>query len=139
MAKYKAKAVTVGMSAADIASKFEDLTAFQCALDRLPADVAAKVGDVRFEKDALIINTPQLGAITLKVVERSSSRVALGAVGSPVPLTLGVDLEPKGADSTELQTAVEVEIPAMLRPLIGSKMQEAADKFGELMGKLAAG
>lgn len=139
MAKYKAKTVTVGMSAADIASKFEDLTAFQSALDNLPADVAAKVGDVRFEKDALIINTPQLGAITLKVVERSSSRVALGAVGSPVPLTLGVDLEPKDADSTELQTAVEVDIPAMLRPLIGSKMQEAADKFGELMGKLAAG
>lgn len=138
MAKYKAKAVTVAMPAEAIASKFEDLTAFQSALDKLPSDVAAKVGDVSFEKDALIINTPQLGAITLKVVERTSSRVAMSAVGSPVPLTLAVDLDAKDASETELQTAIEVEIPAMLRPLIGSKMQEAADKFGDLMGKLAS-
>ncbi len=116
MATYKAKPVTVAVSAATIASKFEDLTAFQGALDKLPAEVADKVGDVRFEKDALIINTPQLGAITLKVIERTPSRVALGAVGSPVPLTMGVDLTSKSDESTELQTSVEVEIPAMLRP-----------------------
>lgn len=138
MATYKAKPVTVSVSAAAIASKFEDLTAFQSALDKLPAEVADKVGDVRFEKDALIINTPQLGAITLKVTERTPSRVALGAVGSPVPLTMGVDLTSKSDESTELRTSVEVEIPAMLRPLIGSKMQEAADKFGDLMAKLAS-
>ena len=104
----------------------------------MPAEVADKVGDVRFEKDALIINTPQLGAITLKVIERTPSRVALGAVGSPVPLTMGVDLTSKSDESTELQTSVEVEIPAMLRPFIGPKMQEAADKFGDLMAKLAS-
>ncbi len=138
MATYKAKPVTVAGSAATIASKFEDLTAFQGALDKLPAEVADKVGDVRFEKDALIINTPQLGAITLKVIERTPSRVALGAVGSPVPLTMGVDLTSKSDESTELQTSVEVEIPAMLRPFIGPKMQEAADKFGDLMAKLAS-
>ncbi len=138
MAKYKAKPVTVAMPATEIAAKFADLTLFQGALDKLPADVAAKVGDVHFEPDALVINTPQLGAITLKVVERNDSRVAMSAVGSPVPLTMAVDLASKDAESTELQTAIEVEIPAMLRPLIGSKMQEAADKFGELMARLAS-
>lgn len=138
MAKYSAKPVTVGMPASTISSKFEDLTTLQGALDKMPPEVAAKVGDVRFEKDALVINTPQLGAITLKVVKRTPERVALSAVGSPVPLTMGVDLKSLSADSTELNTSIEVEIPAMLRPLIGSKMQEAANKFGDLMGKLAS-
>lgn len=138
MAKYSAKPVTVAMPAASIASKFEDLTTLQGALEKMPADVAAKVGDVRFEKDALVINTPQLGAIRLQVTERTPQRVALSAIGSPVPLVMGVDLKSLAGESTELLTSIEVEIPAMLRPLIGSKMQEAADKFGDLMGKLAA-
>ena len=51
---------------------------------------------------------------------------------------MGVDLTSKSDESTELQTSVEVEIPAMLRPFIGPKMQEAADKFGDLMAKLAS-
>lgn len=137
MAKYSAKKVTVPVAADVIASKFNDLTAFQGALDKLPAAVREKIGGLRFEPDALVIDTPQLGAITLKVTERTPSRVALTAVGSPVPLVMGVDLTPSG-DSTEMATAIDVEIPAMLRPLIGGKMQEAADKFGEMMANLAS-
>lgn len=137
MAKYSAKKVTVPLSAEAIASKFSDLTSFQGALETLPESVRAKIGNLRFEPDALIIETPQLGPVALKVTERTPSRVALSAVGSPVPLVMGVDLTPAG-ESTELATAIDVEIPAMLRPLIGSKMQEAADKFGEMMANLAS-
>lgn len=137
MARYSAKKITVPVAADVIASKFSDLTAFQGALEQLPAAVREKIGGLRFEKDALVIDTPQLGAVTLKVTDRTPSRIAFTAVGSPVPLVMGVDLTPSG-DSTEMATAIDVEIPAMLRPLIGSKMQEAADKFGEMMGNLAS-
>ena len=137
MARYSAKKITVPVAADVIASKFSDLTAFQGALEQLPTDVRDKIGGLRFEKDALVIDTPQLGAVTLKVTDRTPTRIALTAVGSPVPLVMGVDLTPSG-DSTEMATAIDVEIPAMLRPLIGGKMQEAADKFGEMMGNLAS-
>ena len=38
--------------------------------------------------------------------------------------------------STRLTPRVEIQIPAMLRPFIGNKIQEAADKFGEVFTSL---
>jgi hypothetical protein len=40
-------------------------------------------------------------------------------------------------DTTEVTTVIDVELPAMLRPFVGPKMQQAADQFGVLMSRLA--
>lgn len=138
MAEYKSKPVTVGRSAEYIADKFVDLSSFGQALDSMSEADRAKVGDVKFEKDSITIDTKQVGTISFKVTERSPKRVVMNAVGSPVPLDLSVNLTPLGEDSTEIVTAIDVEIPAMLRPLIGGAMQKAVDQFGVLMAKLNA-
>ena len=67
MAKYTSKKVAIGMEATDVVAKFDDLSRFQPAIDRLPDEVKSKLGELRFEPDALVINTPQLGAIKLQV------------------------------------------------------------------------
>ncbi len=136
MAQYKSKAVTVGRSAEFISDKFSDLSSFGAALESMPEADRAKVGDVKFEKDSITIDTKQVGAIRFNVTERTPSRIVMNAVGSPVPLDLIVNLTSLGADSTEIVTVIDVEIPAMLRPMIGGAMQKAADQFGELMAKL---
>lgn len=136
MAKYSAKSVTVPASAQTIADKFADISKFQSAVDQLPADQRSKIGDVEFEKNAIIIKTPQVGNIKLQVVELSTSKISMQAVSSPVPMALVVDMKPLSADSTEVTSAIEVEIPAMLRPMVGGKLQEAANKFGEMIGNL---
>ena len=48
-----------------------------------------------------------------------------------------LDIEPTGENSSSVQTLIDVEIPAMLRPLIGPQLQKAADKFGELISGLS--
>ena len=136
MAKYTSAPVTVAKDAGTIADKFADLSVFESSLDELPESEREKIGNVSFSPDSITIKTPQVGDITMKVVERSTSKIAMQAVGSPVPLSLSVVLNPVGVDSTEITAVIEVEIPAMLRPLIGGAMQKAADQFGALMGKL---
>lgn len=137
MATYSSKAVTVPVAPATISDKFSDFTNFQGHLDALPADQRAKVGDIKFTRDSIVMNTPQVGAITLKVTERTPNRVALTAVGSPVPMNLIVDLRPvDGGEKTEFVTSMDVDIPAMLKPMVGGTMQKAVDQFGELMKKL---
>lgn len=138
MAEYRSKAVTVGRSAQFIADKFADLSSFGTALESMPESERAKIGDVKFEKDSITIDTKQVGTISFKVTERSPKRVVMNAVGSPVPLDLCVNLTPLGDESTEIVTSIDVEIPAMLRPLIGGAMQKAVDQFGALMAKLNA-
>ena len=98
----------------------------------------AQVGEVRFSADSISIVTPQVGEIAFHVTDRvRPSKVVFGTKSSPVPLTMEVDIKPLSEASSEVQTVINVEIPAMLRPLIGPQLQKAADKFGELMAGLS--
>lgn len=127
----------VNRPAGEIAAKFADLTAMQALLDEMPAEERAKVGDVRLTSDEIIINTPQVGAITLRVTERSPELVRFDAVGAPVPMAIKVTLKALSADTTEVASEMDVDIPMFLRPMIGGALQKAADQFGALMSRLA--
>lgn len=137
MAKYKGRTVQIDRSADEIVEKFSDLSRFKDNLDALPEEERAKIGDIDFAPDSITLNTPQVGQIRFEVAERSPRRIVMRAAGSPVPLTMGVDLEPKTADSTDVTTSVDVEIPMMLRPMVGPHLQKAVDQFSDLIAKLA--
>ncbi len=136
MAKYSSKPAVVNRSAEELSSKFSDFTALQTALDALDADRRAKVGDIAFTNDSIKISTPQVGEIELKAIERTPERIRLEAANSPVPMNLIVDFKPLTEQSTEVTGTIDVELPMMLRPLIGPTLQKAADQFGGLFASL---
>lgn len=136
MAKYSSKPVTVPASAQVIADKFTDLSVLEGSLEQLPADQRAKIGDVSFSRDSLTIKTPQVGDIKFVVKECTPDRVVMGADKSPIPLDMAVNLKALGAESTEVTTSIEVDIPMMLKPLLGGPMQKAVDQFSDLLVKL---
>ena len=133
MSTYTGKPVTVAHSAEQLFDKISNLNAFQERLEQLPEEAKAKLGDVRFTDDEIIINAPAVGELRFKIVEKIRPElVKLTAENSPVPFYISMKLKPESEERTEMSTELDVEIPAMLRPLVGSKMQEAADKFSEM-------
>lgn len=138
MAQYTSKPVTVGRPAKEIYDRFADMTRMQEALEQMPAEQRQAVGEVQFTADSIRITTPQVGEISFEVKERQEpERIVLGTSSSPVPLTMTVDLKAVSPEATEVSTTIDVEIPAMLKPLIGPQLQKAADRFGELIRGLA--
>lgn len=138
MATYSSKPVTVNRPAGEIYERFSDLSNMEAQLKNLPEDQRAKIGDVRFEADSIAINTPQVGEIKFQVIERvPQSRIVFGSPSSPVPLTMTLKMNSLSDTSTEVVTSIDVEIPAMLRPLIGGKLREAAEQFSKLMSQLS--
>ncbi len=138
MATYKSNPQPVNRSAEELFEHFSDLSRLQGALDGLTEEQRKQVGDVHFSADSIRIVTPQVGEIAFEVTERvHPSKVVFGTKSSPVPLTMEVDIKPVSESASEVQTLINVEIPAMLRPIIGPQMQKAADKFGELMAGLS--
>lgn len=137
MSTYSSKPVVVSRPASEIASKLSDFTLLQASLDNMDAETRAKVGDVSFTDDSVVLNTPQVGRIVLKAVERTPERIVLSAENSPVPMRLGVNFTPVDDASTEVCGAIEVELPVMLRPIAGPALQKAADQLGSLFAKLA--
>lgn len=125
--------------ASDVFNRISNLESFQQRLDLLPAEARAKLGDLRFTADSIIITAPAVGEMTFNVTERTApSHLKLEAANSPVPFAIAIDLKSLSGSSTEVATRLDVEIPAMLRPMIGGKMQEAADKFSEMFSTLFA-
>ncbi len=137
MAKYTSKPAVVNQPATELAVKFGDFRHLQQKLDELPADERARIGEVAFGSDTITITTPQVGEIALKAVERTPEHVVLAAEKSPVPLKLEVTFKALSSESTEIQGAIDVELPMMLRPLVGPTLQRAADQFGTLFANLA--
>lgn len=135
MATYQSKPVTVGHSAESLFDRISDMNAFQERLDMLPPEAKAKMGDVRFTSDSIIINAPAMGEIKFNVVERRRPElIRMEAEKSPVPFGIELTLTPESEVSTTVLATLNVEIPAMLKPMINSTMQDAANKFGEMFG-----
>lgn len=136
--EYKSQPARIPQSAQQVISRFDDLSRLQDLMAQLPQDRLSEIGDISFEPDAIIINTPQLGAITLKVIERSRDTVVMSPASTPVPLRIIIHVAEVTPESCDLQVTVDVDIPPMLRPLIGGKMQQVADQMGQMIANLAS-
>ena len=134
MAKYSSAPTIVNRPATVLSEKFSDFRAFQTALDNLDAEQRATV---LFTEDSITITTPQVGAIVLRATERTPEMVRLEAENSPVPMSLRVDFKPVDDASTEVTGSLDVDIPMMLRPMVGPALQKAADQLGSLFARLA--
>ncbi len=115
-----------------------DIAAYQEKINGLPDDIKKKIGNVAFDNDKITIKGAPMGDIELAVTERiENKRMALTAQKAPVPIIMSINLEEQGADKTQVVTSIDVEMPAMLKPMVGPKLQEAAEKFGDMIKNLA--
>lgn len=138
MAKYKSKPEEISMPINLLYEKLSDMRNFGTRINELPEDIKEKIGDVRFENDRFVISTPQVGEIAFAVVGgEAPNKIIYGTPDSPLPLEMAVNLKALNDATTEVYTSIEVEIPMMLRPMVGPKLQEAADKFGEMISNMA--
>lgn len=137
MAKYSGKSVVVARPICELYDKLSNLSSFQQRIDELPEEAKAKLGEVRFTENKIIINAPGVGEITFAIAECvAPTLIRLTAENSPVPFNILMNFKEVSTEETEVRTDLDVDIPAMLRPLVGGKMQEAADKFSEMFANL---
>ncbi len=137
MGKYSSKPVTINRPQAEVYTRLSDLSSLQGSLESLPEDKRKQLGEVSFDRDSITIITPQVGQIKFEIIERDEpSRVVFGTPSSPLPLTLTVDIKADGDDKSIVEVVIDVEIPMMLRPLVGGKLQEAANQFGTMLSNL---
>lgn len=136
MSTYTGKTVTVNRRPAEIAEQFKDLSNLQGAFDNLSDDQKGRMGEIRLEPQAIIINNPMIGEIRFTVTDLTDSLIRL-ACEKPMPMSMNVAMAPAGDAATELSTTVDVNVPMMLKPLVGPLVQKAADSMGYLVQTVA--
>ncbi len=137
MATYSSKPVVVDGPAQQLFDRISNLAVFQQRMESLPPEIRAKAGDVKFTDNSIIINGGPVGEMRLDVTRREAlTLLEFEGANTPVPMSLSIRLEPESDARTRICASMEVDIPLMLKPLVGGKMQEAADRFGLLLGDL---
>lgn len=137
MARYTGDPVRINRAPADVFARIANIGAYQQYIDMLPEEAKAKIGNVKFTDDSIIISAAPIGDVALKLIEKiEHTRLRFEAQGAPVPLGVDIALADDGNGVTKLEPAIDVEVPAMLKPFVAPKMQEAANQMGRMLGNL---
>lgn len=118
MTTYSSKPAILDMPVETVYKHISDIAAYQEKINGLPDDIKKKIGNVAFDNDKITIKGAPMGDIELAVTERiENKRMALTAQKAPVPIIMSINLEEQGADKTQVVTSIDVEMPAMLKPM----------------------
>ena len=143
MENYKSDKVVINHNIDVIYSKLSDPRVFKAHIDqnidRLPQEAREHLDKVKFEDDGISVESP-VGTMKLSVSESvAPSMVKYTAQSSPVPFGVTINLEAIDENSTQAVTELNIELPFMLKAMVGSKLSEGAQKMGEMIAKLPYG
>lgn len=139
MATYKSETKRVAASAQQVYSKLSDLENLRAVIDnipedRIPADKRQMLEQIRITSDSISLPAGPVGEIKLQVSKLDPfSRIELTGIGTPVPLTLGVRISDEGPEESSVQVVLDIEIPMMLKPMVGGTLQKMVDEFASVM------
>lgn len=139
MATYRSEEVTLKSSAQNVydrLSNFESLRNLlaQVPEDQIPADKKEMFDSISLTEDSIDLPGGPVGNIRLRVVEKiSPSCIKLKGEGTPVPLTLQLNIQPVDDSMCRAMAQVDIEIPAMLRPMISGPMHKMTEQFAQVL------
>ena len=150
MARYESKIKIVNALQENVYKRFADLSTLQVMKDNMPAEmkqqIKAKieengqgkiqVSNFLFDTDTARFKVNGMDAC-IRIVEREEPKcVKFSADNSPVPFTLWIQMLPESAYQTKIRVTMDVDIPFYLRPMVGNKLEGAADMIAEALTQI---
>ena len=134
MSKYESSVKNIPYPQERVYAKLEDLNNLEGLKDKLPED---KVKDLTYSRDEATVNVSPLGNVTIRVIEREEPKcIKLEAAGSPIPVTLWIQIIPNGEEASKMRIVAEAEINFMLRAMIEKPLKEGLDKIAEALSMI---
>lgn len=151
MSRYQSEVKIINAAQLQVWQRISDLSAYQTMKEMMPAEqkemIKAKlaeegkgkiqVSDLNFTQDTASCKISGMD-VTFRIVEREDPMkcVKYVAENSPIPATLWVQLLPKAPYETKCRVTLEVDIPFFLKPMVGKKLDGAADQLAEMLTKI---
>lgn len=128
--------------ASTVFEKYSDLEGLGELLKNVPegyasADQMQMLSQIRVTSDTIVIPGGPVGEITLRVVERQApTLIRLEGVGTPVPLGMSLHIVPLTPETCETYVQIDLQIPAIMKPMVNGPMQKMVDQFGQMMRQM---
>ena len=142
MSIYSSEKVKLEAPAEKVYEKLSNLENLKGLLDKVPADRIPEdkrqmFENIRITSDTIEVPGGPMGNLMFRITERKTpSLIRLKGEGIPVEMSLALHIEPISSDSSQAQVIIDIEIPALLKPMIGGQIQKVANQFGDVIGAI---
>lgn len=142
MAIYSSDNITLNASAETVFDKLSNLENLQGMLekvpaDRIPEDKRQMFENIKITHDTIEVPGGPMGSLIFRVTERvAPSLVRLKGEGIPIEMALVLHVAPVSPQSSSAKVDIDINIPAMLKPMVGGQIQKIADQFGQVLGAI---
>lgn len=142
MSTYSSGKVTLNASAEAVYDKLSNLENLQGLLNKVPADKIPEDKRQMFENiqitpDTISVPGGPMGNLVFRVIERKApSLIKLQGEGVPVEMSLSLHINPLTENTSSANVDLDIDIPMMLKPMIGGQIQKIANQFGDVLGAI---
>ena len=142
MAIFKAEPVGVNAPAEVVYDKLSNLSNIKTLMgsvpeSAIPADKKEMFDAVKITEDSISFPAGPVGEITLCMSEKARPNlIKLEGVGTPVALSLSLEIAEVDAFRCEACCSMDIAIPAMLKPMVGGTLQKMVEQFTQVIGAL---
>ena len=150
MARYESKIKTINALQENVYRRLSNLSELQTLKDNMPPELKEQVkaklqeqsggkvtlGNFSFDEDHARFTVNGMPTC-ISIVEREEPKcVKYAAENSPVACTLWIQMLPEAAYTTKIRVTIDIDIPFYLRPMVGSKLDGAADMIAEALTRI---
>lgn len=134
MEKYESKIKVVKASPEAIYTLMTDLSQVNGIL---PSNISDKVKETQVSADECSFAIDKIGRVALKIDERQPCSLVKYVLSAAMSLGINIFLQIKEAPQatsepeSRIKVSLTADIPFMLKPLIGGKLQEVVDRVAE--------
>lgn len=143
MSEYKSDKIEIKASAQAVFDRLSNPENLKTALEAKDADNVltpeqrAQLESIKVTSDSLSLPGGPVGQITLRITRlEEPTLIHFEGEGTPVPLSLDFVIDPVDDSRCMAEAVIDLELPAMLRPMVGPTLKKMAAQFGNLLANL---
>jgi hypothetical protein len=110
------------------------LSNLEAVKDKLPAD---KVKDLSFDKDSLSLQIPNIGQLTLNIIDREPSKcIKFETANSPLPFNMWIQIVSLAETQCKVKVTVGMEINPFMKAMVQKPLSEGLEKMVEMLSMI---
>jgi hypothetical protein len=134
MTKFESSVKTIPYSQESVYNKLSDLSNLEAVKDKLPAD---KVKDLSFDKDSLSLQIPNIGQLTLNIIDREPSKcIKFETANSPLPFNMWIQIVSLAETQCKVKVTVGMEINPFMKAMVQKPLSEGLEKMVEMLSMI---
>lgn len=139
MATYKSEEIDLRTSAEKVFAKLSNLENLGELMKNVPEGTLDEekkklLEQVEVTPDTITFPGGPAGMVKLRKVEAvEPTLIKMEGVGTPVPMAMSLHVTPINDSECRAQVEINIEVPAMIKPMINGPMKKMAQQVGEML------